>query len=1033
MTISFIFGYCQINLLPTCVLENSNSQTTSSAQSAATCNNIFTNFLNSHKDDMIPQGVTRKLKIKTNIIFVQDVNGGGNFTMSNSLHAAFWNGVFTDLNNRINALPQEICTSTCSSGEPTTPAHYSNISIEFQPNYIELKSSQYYDHNTDPDPNHATLSVNSFNKPYLNAIEALAGAEGFNVIVTTDSIDYNNYINNNPNNLPLWDPVLNYTSYYAGHWYSAFPTYDLNHNAVLHLPDAFLLYVNSFDHLGGQWYIDTQYLPWVTGGLLHEYGHYFNLVHSNCSLNVMKPNQNPARTSFSGCQVREMYESIMTKNLRKYVICEDLIDYNLNITTNETWTNNMKVFNNITIKNGAALTLKCELHLQPNTRIIVERGGKLIIDGALLTSCGDKWEGIIVEGNTAASQSAAGIVELKSGSIIENAKVAISCNPYHILWPNNTYYGGLIQANGGTIRNCGKAVEFMKYGTGILLDGSYFNGTTFENCKNGVTLWANSGVKFDDCTFTNMKENGILPLDSWVKVNGCTFNGAKYCISAESTFPITNSSEIGVDKTNNFLPFTDGEGIRATSNGNITRLKIWQNNFLGGSLGAFINGGSEFEIISNDFADQLHTSIPLYATELKDLETEITQNNVSASMYGSAANWTNNNHYWDNCFEYIDNTDILVALGSIHEFQGSADESAGNCFSKNNTNDILTLYYAAPFVYYQKQVNVPPCKIPTVPQPSTTFPPTNPIANYVLQPSNTDSTYVCGSPGSGGPINVKYRRCPMPKTVTEYNTMVGTLTAQIAYLGGLVSLTWHQKYLLKKYKDCLKKVKLYKVILEQEKDKEEGTTGWRDRSIAHLNALPDFQSRIFAYGLLVEDGQYSNARSWLNGLSKTTEEEQDFYTIQSINLDYLENMGTYSVTNTDRNVLYNLGNKTIPLNGYARSLYYTLTGERIPINLYYGDQESNPRQKNNIAVWDVKAYPNPISAGLYNIEIVNSIANEQYAVELTDITGKVVHNQSKITDKNIQIEVSNWRSGLYMYKVQNLATKEVVVNKFIKI
>lgn len=517
-----------------------------------------------------------------------------------------------------------------------------------------------------------------------------------------------------------------------------------------------------------------------------------------------------------------------------------------------------------------------------------------------------------------------------------------------------------------------------------------------------------------------------------MKVNGCTFNGAKYCISAESTFPITNSSEIGVDKTNNFLPFADGEGIRATSNGNITRLKIKNNNFLGGSLGAFINGASDFEIVSNDFVDQ-HTSIPLYSTEHKDLETEIIQNSVSSSAWGSLANWPNNNHYWDNCFAYNDETDILVALGSIHEFQGEESESAGNCFSKSNTNDILTLNGTVPFVYYQKQVNVPLCKIPTVPQPSTTFPPSNPIANYVLQTSLGDDDGVCGSLGSGGPINVKYRRCPMPKTLAEYNTMVATLTAHIAYLEGLVSLTWHQKYLLKKYKDCLKKVKLYKVILEQEKDKEEGSTGWRDRSIAHLNALPDFQSRIFAYGLLVEDGQYSNARSWLNGMSKTTEEEQDFYTIQSINLNYLENMGTYSISTTDRNVLYDLGSKTIPLNGYARSLYYTLTGERIPINLYYGDQESNPRQKNNIAGWDVQAYPNPISAGLYNIEIVNSIANEKYAVEITDITGKVVYNQSKITDTNIQIEVSNWRSGLYIYKVENMATKEVVVNKFIKI
>jgi len=109
----------------------------------------------------------------------------------------------------------------------------------------------------------------------------------------------------------------------------------------------------------------------AAGGFLHEYGHYFNLGHQTCSLNLMGTSYSGARTSFSGCQVREMYESLMTKNIRKYVICEDVIDHNIDIVNDETWSNNIKVFGDIHIKNGGKLTITCELHMQPNTRIIV--------------------------------------------------------------------------------------------------------------------------------------------------------------------------------------------------------------------------------------------------------------------------------------------------------------------------------------------------------------------------------------------------------------------------------------------------------------------------------------------------------------------------------------------------------------------------------------------------------------------------------------------------------------------------------------
>ena len=137
---------------------------------------------------------------------------------------------------------------------------------------------------------------------------------------------------------------------------------------------------------------------------------------------------NPDRNNFNGCQIREMYETLMTKNLRKYVVCEDVVDHEMVVDNVETWSNNVKVYNDIKIVDGGSLTITCELHLQPNTRIYVERGGELKIDGGLITSCGE-WHGVLVEGVSGDANNETGIagkVFMENNAILENASIGIS-------------------------------------------------------------------------------------------------------------------------------------------------------------------------------------------------------------------------------------------------------------------------------------------------------------------------------------------------------------------------------------------------------------------------------------------------------------------------------------------------------------------------------------------------------------------------------------------------------------------------------
>ncbi len=44
-------------------------------QNSLSCNSSFNTFIANHRNDMIPTGSSRTLKIKTNVIFMQDENG----------------------------------------------------------------------------------------------------------------------------------------------------------------------------------------------------------------------------------------------------------------------------------------------------------------------------------------------------------------------------------------------------------------------------------------------------------------------------------------------------------------------------------------------------------------------------------------------------------------------------------------------------------------------------------------------------------------------------------------------------------------------------------------------------------------------------------------------------------------------------------------------------------------------------------------------------------------------------------------------
>lgn len=238
-------------------------------------------------------------------------------------------------------------------------------------------------------------------------------------------------------------------------------------------------------------------------------------------------------------------------------------DGTLTVSTNTTYTSEVKMYENITIATGTTLTLApgttlrmaknksitikpgAMLHVNNATitdlcqrawdRIIVQRGAKLLVNGAsnpadpiqagIITAyMPQQWNGVDVWGNTlklhsdifsfipvpfdAAAYEAAvlsaddpGMVILKNNARIENARTGISTQRRGGDFPD--HYGGIVYAENSNFRNNRKAVEMMKY--------RFLNFSRFNNCVitqddsaipfEGITIWACMGVTINQCQF----------------------------------------------------------------------------------------------------------------------------------------------------------------------------------------------------------------------------------------------------------------------------------------------------------------------------------------------------------------------------------------------------------------------------------------------------------------------------------------------------------------------------------------------------
>ncbi|MDX1939030.1 MAG: T9SS type A sorting domain-containing protein [Saprospiraceae bacterium] len=350
-----------------------------------------------------------------------------------------------------------------------------------------------------------------------------------------------------------------------------------------------------------------------------------------------------------------------------------------------------------------------------NRKIIIEKGGKLVVDDGIITRlCDSYWQGIEVIGDRTLAQTAAnqGTLELKNGAIIEYANNAIVTG----LNGDASKGGGIIYADNTTFRNNRRSVEFLQYTQSDNL--SYFTNCTFELTSTYpqstyvgmVTIWDNYGIPFTTCTFRNQstavtnKQYGIYTIDAGYQVlTGCTFDGFTGGVYSTNSSTTRTFSVSVATFSNNALGVYAGSvnNVSAT----ISTFNVGQYRTSSYNHGVFINNSTGYTVEGNSFTGYLPTLAPVPVGVLcwntGDANNQIKGNSYTNLYIGNHAFGDNrNNSIPSNGLKYFCNTntnnanyDFRVTIddniieddSGIATPQGSSGAAAGNKFSLRST------------------------------------------------------------------------------------------------------------------------------------------------------------------------------------------------------------------------------------------------------------------------------------------------------------------------------------------------------------
>lgn len=374
------------------------------------------------------------------------------------------------------------------------------------------------------------------------------------------------------------------------------------------------------------------------------------------------------------------------------------------ITKNENWDFDIKMYNDIVVKSGKKLSIKCRVLMPYHGNIIVEPGAELEIDGGIIGAHHDStmWYGISVLGDKNQSQDGSipvqGIITMKNGATIMNALHAITLYDDVFYDPSKT--GGIARIQDAHFKNNRRSIVWGEYHnltwefrggvwtrTRVLPNRSYVYRSTFETNERinrdplgQVTINNVDNINILGCKFISTmpysRSSTGSPWHNAIAASGASFNVSDYTTTSGANFPSTVKGFMHGVIVRNFGSGSNFSVSNTTLEKNqigiltssINASTIKNNTFLvgnpiipgAGSIGVQINGSTGFRVYNNNFGKSTDAD----ASKLTG---------VDVVQCGSDNNEIRNNTYKDLQVGNLStgqNTNLIFNLSNEHDSKG---------------------------------------------------------------------------------------------------------------------------------------------------------------------------------------------------------------------------------------------------------------------------------------------------------------------------------------------------------------------------
>lgn len=753
-------------------------------------------------------------------------------------------------------------------------------------------------------------------------------------------------------------------------------------------------YAQEGNEVIASWHLDG--IPKLAN---HEVGHtVLNQFHTCGCLNLMiggscNPGWNPSANYLTKTQLNTLQLTLMTSNLHNLVDCEELSEDNCDIVVfdDATVSAPMSVFGDIIVEPGVVLTITSEVYLSKDSRIDLKENAKLIVDGGTLTSgCDDTWIGIKVTGGNKDFD-----VKFLDATIENTSSAAVSMFA-PLPWPDIQQYGnGIIKADNTTFNNTSRIVEMMAWSPSY--NPSYFRDCFQYGGKWSITNWNCYGVEISDCEFHDITESAIVTEVGQFIIDGNKFYSSKNDILFANVFPgfgtIINDNE----------SYSNHTGVRALGT-TIAQNRITRNEFNSGIFNIFMDGDNNYWIENNN----LTANFGSVSLNNGNHSNEVTTNDINGCSVGLIITGYNKGfNFKKNCFD-TDFVDSHIYGQVAPVISDGISNPANNCFThQGNVNSFINDIAGNPnpFKYVEPNDHSNTCLDALKAHANVT---------RVFQ-GNTDD--VCSYAGAdfttGGNDN-----CNQAMNESALLGTISSLNSSISSVQSNSSLTAATKdWYIMSYKRCLKRATwtLFEYYL---REKEFSNA----RSLLSSDTTED--ARIATFASYIFENELEDAGTYLSSLTSTGSAFNDFKWIQNVNLSRLPYGPFFSINAQNLDTIEIIANKTHIYAGYAKALYYHLTGEllssEIPEDL---EEYLEPRSvESDDDFKEIKITPNPFSNVLH---ITSTGYENNLSVCIYDMLGRPIYKDQIGSDDVVYTE--SWNPGLYVVLI--IADNKVIEQK----